>query len=89
MTNKAQASVVVVTQIFATVGIVATASRMLWAFAREGGLPLSQYIARVSYSKLRYIISASCLHIPGRSTHAPSTIRDWINDNYQPIAGFD
>ncbi|KAM0800484.1 amino acid transporter-like protein [Usnea florida] len=43
----AMASVIVITQIFAAVGIVATASRMLWAFAREGGLPFSKFIARV------------------------------------------
>ncbi|MCJ1452316.1 hypothetical protein MMC28_002658 [Mycoblastus sanguinarius] len=43
----AMACIVTVTQIFATVGILATASRMLWAFAREGGLPFSSYIARV------------------------------------------
>ncbi|KAI9665518.1 MAG: hypothetical protein M1831_001660 [Alyxoria varia] len=41
------AIVVILTEIFATVGVVATASRMLWAFAREGGLPFSSYIARV------------------------------------------
>ncbi|KAL2043899.1 hypothetical protein N7G274_003419 [Stereocaulon virgatum] len=43
----AMASIVIVAQFFATVGIVATASRMLWAFAREGGLPGSKYVARV------------------------------------------
>lgn len=36
---------------FACVGILATASRMLWAFAREGGVPFSGYIARVGFSR--------------------------------------
>ena len=44
-----QTCIIVITQIFATVGIVATASRMLWAFAREGGLPGSKWISRVSF----------------------------------------
>lgn len=47
---KVKACVVIVTQFFATVGLIATASRMLWAFAREGGLPGSKYLARVSKS---------------------------------------
>ena len=36
--------------IFATIGILATSSRMLCAFARENGLPGSGYISWVSYS---------------------------------------
>ncbi|KAL8699755.1 MAG: hypothetical protein Q9201_005822 [Fulgogasparrea decipioides] len=43
----AMASIVVITQIFATIGCLATASRMLWAFARERGIPFSNYIAKV------------------------------------------
>ncbi|KAL8724278.1 MAG: hypothetical protein Q9166_008037 [cf. Caloplaca sp. 2 TL-2023] len=43
----AMASIVVITQIFATIGCLATASRMLWAFARERGIPFSKYIAKV------------------------------------------
>ncbi|KAF4630595.1 hypothetical protein G7Y89_g7543 [Cudoniella acicularis] len=39
--------IIVVTEVFATVGALATASRMLWAFARERGLPGSQFLARV------------------------------------------
>lgn len=33
--------------VFAAVGYLATASRMLWAFAREEGLPGSSVLARV------------------------------------------
>ena len=62
---------------------------MLWAFAREGGLPFSSYIARVSLSKPRYITFDLCSHLPGRSTHLPSTVCDWSNDNHQPFASID
>jgi choline transport protein len=33
--------------IFGSIGILATGSRMLWAFAREAGVPGSSYISRV------------------------------------------
>ena len=42
------ASIIITTLTFGCVGILATASQMLWAFAREGGLPFSKYIAKVS-----------------------------------------
>lgn len=32
---------------FATTGLIATASRMTWAFARDNGLPGSQWLAEV------------------------------------------
>lgn len=31
----------------ATIGLIATASRMTWAFARDGGLPGSRWLAKV------------------------------------------
>ena len=36
--------------IFGAIGILATASRMLWAFARDNGVPYSDYVGRVSRS---------------------------------------
>lgn len=36
--------------VFATVGVLATASRMAWAFAREKGLPGSATLAKVFFS---------------------------------------
>lgn len=39
--------VILVAQIFAAIGLLATASRMTWAFAREKGLPGYTYLARV------------------------------------------
>ena len=53
LTKILQASIIVIVQIFAMVSVVATASRMLWAFVREGGLPCSKYIARVILFKSR------------------------------------
>jgi choline transport protein len=34
--------------IAAAIGIMATASRLLWSFARDNGVPFSNYISRVS-----------------------------------------
>ena len=33
---------------FATIGLIATASRMTWAFARDNGLPGSRWLSKVS-----------------------------------------
>ena len=40
------------TLVFATFGLLAAASRMAWAFARDKGFPFSQYIAHVSTIRL-------------------------------------
>ena len=48
--TRDQICLIVALTIFATIGLLATSSRMLWAFARENGLPGSGYISRVSYS---------------------------------------
>lgn len=47
--NGATAMAVVITAMFSfgCIGILATASRMTWAFARENGLPGSTYISRI------------------------------------------
>lgn len=42
-----QTSIIIAAMIFAAVGYLATASRMLWAFAREEGLPGSSVLAKV------------------------------------------
>lgn len=36
------------TLVFATFGTLASASRLVWAFARDNGLPFSTYLAHVS-----------------------------------------
>jgi choline transport protein len=42
------ALIVILAQILACIGLVATASRMTWAFARERGIPGYNLLARVS-----------------------------------------
>ncbi|CAO1597488.1 hypothetical protein XANCAGTX0491_001296 [Xanthoria calcicola] len=44
---NAMISIIITAMIFAAVGLLATASRMLWAFAREQGLPGSSLLAKV------------------------------------------
>lgn len=43
------AAIVIVTLVFAVVSEVATASRQIWAFSRDDGLPFSKFLRRVSY----------------------------------------
>ena len=45
--GSAMTAVIVWAMIFANVGLLASSSRMLWAFAREKGLPGHKYLARV------------------------------------------
>lgn len=44
----AMISVIIAMASFATLGSIAAASRTLWAFARDNGLPYSAYFAHVS-----------------------------------------
>lgn len=46
----AMTSILIAMIIFATFGYLASASRQLWAFARDQGLPFSNIIARASTS---------------------------------------
>lgn len=46
--------------VFATFGFIASASRQLWAFSRDNGLPLSRYFKRVS---THYRYSCNVEHI--------------------------
>jgi len=41
-------SIVIVVFTSAVISEIATSSRQLWSFARDGGLPFSSFIARVS-----------------------------------------
>jgi choline transport protein len=43
-------SLILVLLAAAAIGIMATASRLLWSFARDGGVPFSNYLDRVSFS---------------------------------------
>jgi amino acid transporter len=42
--------IVIITGIGLAIGTVAAASRMLWAFARDRGVPGWRYVSRVSFS---------------------------------------
>jgi amino acid transporter len=44
----AMTCLILLLMIAAAIGIMATASRLLWSFARDNGVPFSQYISRVS-----------------------------------------
>lgn len=43
------AAIIIITLIMAVVSEVATASRQIWAFSRDDGLPFSKHLRRVSY----------------------------------------
>jgi amino acid transporter len=43
----AMSAVVLSLMIFATIAVLAAASRMMWAFARDNGLPGSRFISQV------------------------------------------
>jgi len=58
-----QTAVVLSVNIFSVISVLATASRMLWAFSRENGVPYSRYISRVDpRTRLPlYAIGATCV----------------------------
>lgn len=56
---------------------------MLWAFAREGGLPGSKYIARVTVSAPECVLLTHYLHTPGKPTHLPPPLRNRHNSRNQ------
>ena len=45
--TTAMASIIVALGICATIGFVATSSRMIWSFARDRGLPFSSFLSKV------------------------------------------
>lgn len=47
------------TLVFSTFGTLACASRLAWAFARDQGLPFSNYFSHVSTSSARWMQTAS------------------------------
>jgi len=48
--------------LFATISIMTTSSRMVWAFARDGGLPFSRFFAKV-HPKLQLPLNALILTV--------------------------
>ena len=45
--TTALASIVIALAICATIGLIATSSRMTWSFARDRGLPFSKILSKV------------------------------------------
>ena len=42
-----QTAIIIVTGISGSIGLMASASRMLWAFSREDGVPFSRFLSRI------------------------------------------
>ena len=60
----AMSSVILMMMILATLAVLAAASRITWAFARDNGLPFSSYLARVEpRSKLPLYSIGTCVLI--------------------------
>lgn len=74
---------------FATISLIATASRMTWAFARDNGLPGSNWLSRVySPSSCHSIpvLVKSHLIVPfrtGRTSLGPSSLLYWYHSHHQ------
>jgi amino acid transporter len=79
----AMTAVLVALDIFAAVGILATSSRMLWAFARDNGLPGSKYLTRVGPEPVG--IQWLLTH-PGRTPYAAAALLDRGLGDHQPFA---
>ena len=47
--TTAMASIVIALAFAATIGFVATSSRMIWSFARDRGLPFSSFLSKVNH----------------------------------------
>jgi amino acid transporter len=56
--TSAMSSILIVLVICATFGFLASASRQTWAFARDHGLPFSDFLSRVSFDTSKPSLSA-------------------------------
>lgn len=52
-------AIIVITLVSAVISEIATASRQIWAFARDDGLPFSPFLRRVSTTILKYLAWAN------------------------------
>ena len=50
--TTALASLVIALAICATIGLIATSSRMTWSFARDRGLPFSRILSKVGFKTI-------------------------------------
>jgi amino acid transporter len=59
-------AIVIIVLVSAVISEVATASRQLWSFARDGGVPFSSYVVIVSgvYSTLPHASELANIHVP-------------------------
>lgn len=66
---------------FGSWALLATASRQIWAFSRDNGLPGSRFLSRVSYCPPNF----DCVlnFAPGGTQHCPSSLRDSAYDRHQ------
>lgn len=69
---------VIIVTFFATILVFTTASRMLWAFARDNGVPLASYLSRVSTIFLLILpIEAPAIFGLCHCAHQPPTPLPW------------
>ena len=73
----AMASLILVMGLAATFGLLASASRQTWAFARDNGLPFSKYISRVKPILASFeVVLMFEYDRSGRRTHFPPSPRN-------------
>ena len=76
------ASIIVVLLMSVVIGFLATASRMIWSFARDRGMPFYPYISKASRSHL-HLLSPNLLNIHlGRTKNFDSHGRDSHGHNH-------
>ena len=57
----AMVCVILALVLFATISLIATASRMTWAFARDNGLPGSRWLSKVYSTSFKPVFIEPCL----------------------------
>ena len=87
--DQKEAAICVASQVFATIGFLATASRMMWAFARDRGLPFSDHLAKVGSNipisnriHFRNLVGSDIWHIGG-SQKRSATLQHRGNCSHQ------
>ena len=63
----AMACIILALVFFATIGLIATASRMTWAFARDNGLPGSRWLSKVRQFSGNSFLFIDILQVEARS----------------------
>ena len=87
------AMVIILLQAAAVIGLLAAASRMLWSFSRDRGVPGWRHLSRVSrvvYRLSDCFRSGVCVDaLQGKPTDFYPTELDFRNDNLLGARGFD